>query len=99
MRHFLWHGIIELLKFPLESNENKLFYSTDNLKTWIEYCDNYGLNEDQLHVYNLQYNEDYYFKYILSDGTTSNILKINMSPDGILSKMILKGDRDGENTY
>ncbi len=87
--------IIELLKFPLESNENKLFYSTDNLETWIEYSDDYDLNEDQLHIYYLQYNKDYYFKYILSDGTTSNILKINMSPDGILSKMILKGDRDG----
>lgn len=86
---------IEFLKAPLDSEENMLYYSTDGGKEWSNYPnDLYFLNDNQLSILDIEFNKDYLFQYILSDGTKSNFLKININSDGIYISSDVGGDRD-----
>ena len=86
---------IEFLKAPLDSEENMLYYSTDGGKEWGNYPnDLYFLNDKQLSIFDIEFNKDYLFQYILSDGTKSNFLKININSDGTYISSDVGGDRD-----
>ena len=87
--------VVEFLKAPLNSDDNILYYSTDDGITWIAYPnDSYALNDDQLSICDLEFNKDYLFQYVLSDGTKSNFLKININSDGTYTNSSIGGDRD-----
>ena len=86
---------IEFLN-PVEPSDNNILYcSMDNGKTWQEYSEAYDLNDTQLNISNLQFSKDYLFQYVLSDGTKSNYLKININPNDTYVVSDYKGDRDG----
>ncbi len=86
--------IIEFLKAIPYSENNILYYSTDNGETWQEYLNLYDSNDTQLLIFDIEFNKDYLFQYVLSDGTKSNILKININEDGTYEILDIKGDRD-----
>lgn len=98
---------IDFLKPHSDSEDNILYCSADNGKTWKKYYDEengclYDFDSTQLRIYYLEFDKDYLFQYILADGTKSNILKINVNSDGTYISSAISGDRDsgdlGSNT-